>query len=245
MEKITDEQLIAYIEGEKNEELSILIANNQELMQRYTDLKDLLLVIEKTEDPEVPPAIGQRLQEAIYMEKSNAKGAFQWFRVAAAVLLLVAGYAIGSMSTTDMTSDEFIALRQEIQSLKNSQLTGKLSQHSASERIMAVNEIEASAKPNPELTATLINTLNSDESANVRYAALQALKNYLEDSTVKAELVKSLELQQDPLIQISLISILLEASERSAVVPLRDMLAREKLSPEVKKQAELALKILT
>ena len=79
---------------------------------------------------------------------------------------------------------------------------------------------------------------------NVRYASLNALQKYMHEEEVRAQLVKSLENQTDPLIQISLITILVQADERSAVVPLREMLDNEEVLPEVKQQAEVALQVL-
>ena len=105
-----------------------------------------------------------------------------------------------------------------------------------------MNQIQSTKEAiNPELVSTLINTLNSDESPNVRYAALQALEKYVDYTDVRSELVKSLESQQDPLIQISLITILVEAEERSAIAPLKDIINNEDVSPEVKQQAEVAI----
>ena len=76
-------------------------------------------------------------------------------------------------------------------------------------------------------------------------SALQALKKFIAEEDVKAELVKSLEAQSDPLIQISLITILVEAEERSAIAPLKDMIKNEQTTPEVKQQAEVAIQVLT
>jgi len=124
-------------------------------------------------------------------------------------------------------------------------MAGSLKRYSASDRIFAVNQIETTNDVSPELLATLVNTLNSDESPNVRYAALQALTNYLDIDEVRYELVKSLESQNDPLIQISLIAVLVEAQEKSARAPIKKLIDTEETLPEVKEQAEIALKVLT
>ncbi len=78
----------------------------------------------------------------------------------------------------------------------------------------------------------------------MRYAALQALSNYLDNEQVRYELVKSLETQTDPLIQISLIMVLVEAQEKSARVPMKKLIENKETLPEVKEQAEIALKVL-
>lgn len=242
--EITDEQLIAWIEGSADEELDKRIQSDPELSKRIQEMRQLLGIIESSSELEVPAHIGLQVQEAIADEYTKKQKNGSWMQVAAAVSILVVGFGLGKFSGGN-SSDELADLRTEIQSLREVTMTSALQQYSASERIMAVNQIESVKETNPELITTLINTLNGDESPNVRYAALQALSNYIDSQDVRAELVKSLESQSDPLIQISLISILVEAEERSAIAPLRDIIENEEVTPEVKQQAEIAVQVLT
>ncbi len=243
--EITDAELIELIEGVRNEEVEKLITEDSDLKKRYDQLKELLNVIDDSENVEVPAHIEMNFREAILAEQSKQASGISWMHVAAAITILILGFGLGRFSDNS-NATELASLKSEIESLKEVTLTSALQQYSASERIMAVNQIEASTlKVNPELISTLINTLNSDESPNVRYAALQALTNYMDNIEVRAELVKSLESQSDALIQISLISILVEAEERSAIAPLKDIIDNEEISPEVKQQAEIAIQVLT
>lgn len=245
-EKITDEQIIALLEGEQNLELENQIRVNSDLQKRYEELKEVFDAMNDVKEVEVPAHIGANLQEATFQEqlKSQHRNIASWMQIAAAVALLIVGFSAGKYTTSD-SSQEFMALKTEIASLRDATLTSSLQRHSASERIMAVNRIEEQPSINMELISTLISTLNSDESPNVRYAALQAVKKFIGNDDVRAELVKSLETQTDPLIQISLITILVEAEERSAIAPLRDIIKQEDITPEVKQQAEVAIQVLT
>ncbi len=241
--QITDEQLIALLEGEENPELEKEIASSSLLQQRFNELKGIYEAIDSVEEVEVPYQVQLEFQKALEREKSKT-GQRPWMQVAATVALLIIGFGAGKISTGS-SAGELSELRDEIQALREVTLTSALQKHSASERIMAVNQIEEKNSVNAELVSTLISTLNSDESPNVRYAALQALKKFIGQEEIRAELVKSLETQSDPLIQISLITILVEAEERSAIAPLKDLIEKEEISPEVKQQAEVALKVLT
>ncbi|MEO9482915.1 MAG: HEAT repeat domain-containing protein [Ekhidna sp.] len=244
-EKITDEQMIALLEGEKNAALASKINANADLAKRFTELKELLDAIESSPEVEVPEYVQAGFQQALISEKINSKnGHWPWMQIAAAVALIVVGFGMGKFSSSD-PSQELALLKNEIQSLREVTLTSALQRHSASERIMAVNQIEERSTLNYELIATLITTLNSDESPNVRYAALKAVEKFIGNTDVRAELVKSLEAQKDPLLQISLITILVEAEERSAIAPLKDIIEKEETSPEVKQQAEVAIQVLT
>lgn len=244
-EEISDELILTYLEGTPNRELEQLLEVDELFATRVSELKEVLNAMEGSPGLEVPVHIGVNLQQAILDEQSKKKSNYSWMQVAAAVTILIVGFALGRTSGND-SSEELASLRMEIQSLKEVTLTNTLERHSASERILAVSQIEASTqKINRELAATLINTLNADESPNVRYAALQALGKFIDNSDIRAALVKSLENQQDALIQISLISLLVEAEERSAIAPLKDMVEDELLSPDVKRQAEIAIQVLT
>lgn len=242
--KMTDEQLIALIEGEPNEELESQIANDSSLKKRYDELKEVVEAMNTSGHVEVPFHVQAGVLSAIEKEKNKTSGNQSWLQIAAAVALLIIGFGAGKFSGTD-SSNELMALKDEVQSLKEVTLTSTLQRYSASERIMAVNQIEEKGTVNKQLVSTLISTLNSDESPNVRYAALQALQKFINNEDVRAELVKSLEAQNDPLIQISMITILVEAEERSVIAPLKDIIEKEETTPEVKQQAEIAIQVLT
>ena len=243
---IKDEQLIEILEGNPNPEIEKMIEQNAALQKRYFELKEVLDAIHESTSQEVPPHIKAVVQQAIIDEQAAMQRGFGWMQIAAAAVILILGFSLGRMGQSSGVdnSQELAALKDEITSLKEATLTSSLKRYSASDRIMAVNQIETAEEIKPELLATLVTTLNSDESPNVRYAALQALSNYLHMDQVRYELVKSLETQTDPLIQISLITILVEAEEKSARVPMKKLIEQEETLPEVKEQAEIALKVL-
>lgn len=245
--EMSDEELISYLEGAPNAAMEEAIASDASLKARVAELRVVLGAIEQSHEAEVPTHIGVNLQMAIAeeMSKSTRPQGFSWMQIAAAVTILIVGFALGQWSGDTGSGAELAQLRDEIQSLREVTLTSTLQKHSASERIMAVSRIEERGMVNEELLTTLISTLNSDESPSVRYAALQALQKFIGTESVRAELVKSLETQTDPLIQISLITILVEAEERSAIAPLKEIMNKEELTPEVRQQAEVALKVLT
>ena len=243
-EEISDEELIELLEGSSNPDLESRIADDPQLKKRLDELAEILSIMENVTDNEVPDHIQGNLQTAILQEELKTGSRKPWMQIAAAVVFLIVGFGLGRFGQRDQ-SLELASLQGEIQSLREITLTSALQKHSASERILAVNRIEEKSAINEELLAALIGTLNSDESPNVRYAALQALGKYILDEKVRTELVKSLEAQTDVLIQISLINMLVEAEERSVIAPLKELLDKESTMPEVKRQAEVALKILT
>ena len=242
--KLTDEQLIALLEDNDQEAINELVAQDDSLSKRIEEIREVLMIMSEAGEVEVPAHIKLNVEKAI-INASSKSSQFSLMHLVAAVAFLVVGFALGIWSQGGTSKDELAILREEVFLLKRATLTTSLQRHSASERIMAVNRIEKEASINPELLSTLVATLNSDESPSVRYAALQALGKFINDESVRSELVRSLATQSDPLVQISLISMLVEAEERGAIVPLQDILNQEEITPEVKQQAEVALQVLT
>ena len=244
---ISDEQLIELIEEKAEKKLEELVASDETLKERVADLRGLIALMENPREVEVPESVKNSFELALTREQYRVQsGRWPWMQVAAAIGILLLGFSLGKW--TDTRPDalvELAALKTEIQQLRESTLTNTLQKHSASERIQAVSIIEEKQRINTALIMALVATLNGDESPNVRYAALQALGKFIGHADVRAELVKSLESQSDALIQISLINLLVDSQERSAIAPIKELLEKEEVTPEVKKQAEIALRVLS
>ncbi len=251
--EITDEQLLQYLEGDlSGEETATMdrrIQEDGELASRLEDLRMLLTTMEGASEATPPEDIEWKFQAALREEMSQASDrSDRWgWRVAAAVVLLILGYAGGRLSGPGQSGDELMALQTEISTLRQVVMQTTLHTPSASERLQAVNLIEAEAEvnaPSPELLRTLLNTVRGDESPNVRYAAVQALEPYMDNEEVRLELTGALENQTDPLIQIAIINWLVEAEEQAAIGAIKDLINNENTTPEVKQQGQLAIDIL-
>jgi len=79
---------------------------------------------------------------------------------------------------------------------------------SASSRLLAILEIEKTGRVNNRVLDMLASTLNNDRSTNVRLAALSLMERYSDDSHVSSLLVSSLDKQEDPIVQLGLLSFL-------------------------------------
>lgn len=211
-----------------------------------------------------PQSPGENLRSAVFSlieeEKKGLKAKsegtqvfmFSWqsfSRVAAAVVLVVAGYWLGSRNAAVVPAEQgqVAEMKQELGEIKEMLLIANLKAQYPSERIQAVNQVETVYQQvDTRLISALVSTLNTDESPNVRLAAANALQKFaLDNSTVRAELVRSLEYQSEPIVQIALINMMVELEEKSAINKLRSLIERQETLPEVKKQAELGIQVLT
>ncbi|UCG26798.1 MAG: HEAT repeat domain-containing protein, partial [Bacteroidales bacterium] len=153
--------------------------------------------------------------------------------VAASVAFFVIGFFSGKTITRDrVAEEELVALRKEVRQTKNLMILSMLKQPSASKRIAAVNYAEELDILEPELREALFKSLNNDKSENVRLAALEALSRYAGVPEIREELLNSFELQTDPIIQISLINLMVNMNEKSSI-PLLQKLVDDEMTYEM------------
>jgi hypothetical protein len=139
--------------------------------------------------------------------------AFQ-FGIAAALLL--AGFLGGMMLRPARDGrEELASLREEVHEMRQMVTISLQKQQSASERLKGVAWSSNVSRPDAE--SLLMHTLNYDPSVDVRLAAVDALSRFAGDPAVREGLVKSLPKQDSPLVQISLIDLLVQLNDRQSV----------------------------
>ena len=215
--------------------------------------KEVLSLLDQSPVLEPPVEGKSRFLEALKKEKDiiNPKESRQVtltpivYRVAAAVALLVIGFGAGKwMPSNQENSSELADLKSEVHSMKQMVMMSMLKDESASERIQAVNFVEDFDQPSPEVIVTLFRTLNEDESPNVRRAAIKALEKFSYDENVRLMLVRSFEFQTDPVVQITLIDLMVELEEKRAAKKFQQLIDEEGTQKIVKQQAEIGLQLL-
>jgi len=256
-----EELLPEYIGGmlSKNQEESVKLHLDECASCRQAYEQELQLEQEFSLVKPVQP--GQKLKKDVFaMIEEEKKGlhsspkARQVFffsrqamsKVAAAVLLLAVGYWWGNKDDSPVADNNQVAeMKEEISEIKEMLMLANLKAQYPSERIQAVSQVESYNKVDPKLIEALVTTLNTDASPNVRLAAANALQKFATvNSTVRAELVRSLEFQTEPIVQISLINMMVELEEKSAVNKLKSLIDNTETLPEVRKQAQLGIEVL-
>ena len=170
------------------------------------------------------------------------------YRVAAGVALLICGTFIGLLINSGINnsyaSNELKQLHSEVSNLKKATMFTMLKEESSSDRIQAVRYVEDIEKPDQNIIVALVKTLNNDRNINVRMAAAYALSKYSDQRMVVDSLVKSLSLQRDPILQVTLINILAEKKEKSALKPIQEIIANRSTMKEVRTVAQNSLRVL-
>lgn len=256
--------LIDYLDNNLGEASRSEIENHlitcERCMDEVKDFKELLQSMSATtmEKPDDSLRLNfyHMLQSEINKQKKASKQSIRslsvwnspWIKVAAGLLLLVTGTFIGKViptsSKTDTSTAQLSELKSEVTDMKKMLMFTMLNEESASQRIKAVNYAEEITNPDAKVIDALINTLNKDKNINVRLAALYSIARFTDSQVVRDSLVRSLEIQKEPIIQIALMNILTEKKETKALAPMRKIMSEKNAMKEVKETARKGIAVL-
>ncbi len=156
-------------------------------------------------------------------------------RAAAAIILLLAGFSAGLLvGSGQEASQQIVTLQQDMEKLKNALVYHSYLQTSASERMQAVGLVSDIETADDQLLMILIHTMNNDPNVNVRLASVDALRNFGGLQNVRNAFIQSLALQDHPLVQMSLIDVLVDLNERNAISEMERLLVTENTLPEIR-----------
>jgi hypothetical protein len=165
------------------------------------------------------------------------------FAASLSIFLLLLGAGAGwFMRGGAAAAAEVADLRSELRDMRQNAALTLLRQPSAADRLQGISYTEEVLRPDSRTLDALIETLDSDPNPNVRLAAVEALYLFRNQPGVRASLVRSLSIQDSPLVQVALIDLLVELREQRAAEALKALIQNSKLNPEVKKFAEEGLK---
>jgi HEAT repeat protein len=108
-------------------------------------------------------------------------------------------------------------------------------------RIKGINEYHQMKKLDADVRDVLLRVLKNDESTNVRLAALDALGNMIDDQLVKQSLIRILEEDSEPVIQMSIIGLLVKTGEGGVKKTLQELLDSDQVPDDVKEEAFLGV----
>jgi len=231
------------------------IATCEKCLDDFKDIQEVLKLISAGEMKKPDDSMRINFYHMLHNEisKSREKRSEQqpvnhhWYhrgayRIAAGVLLLIcsafAGMIFSSQIFDSGRHKEMDQLRSEIAELRKTALFSMLKEQSSSYRIQAVSYAEELVTPDENVIGALVKTLNNDKNVNVRMAAAYALAKYPAVQSVRDSLVESLPGQSDPILQVTLINILVEMGEKSALKPIEKIITDKSTLNEVRSVAE-------
>lgn len=248
--KNIQENLVDYIENQLSEKEKTVISEHLEscqcCQQELNKMQQFLGIL--TEDTMQQPSENLRVnfEQLIKEEKQQntaevvkLESAFDYktfLKYASGIALLIGAFLLGKQQNTSSTNT--IAATEIVQPQEEKQLLAMLEDDSASKRIKALYESQQFENTDTKIIQALINRLFFDENTNVRLAAAEALSKFSSLEMVRSALIKSLEAEQNPSIQIELIQILAKIQEKRAIKPMQKLLNKEEIPNYVKQELQ-------
>jgi hypothetical protein len=168
------------------------------------------------------------------------------FKIAASILIFITGSLFGAVLTKSFLANTKVKdLENEIGKLKQVVAINMFGQHTTSEKIKALNYSGESGETNHKFVNALEYALLNDDNVNVRLAAAKALFKYKDTEEVKELLIKSLNNQNEPMVQIVIIKFLVDSKEEGAVESLKHLINNDETNIVVKQYAQKGLQVLS
>jgi hypothetical protein len=249
----TENLLIDYIDGKLSDTDRLLVEKelklNQNSYKLYNQLKEVMRLMDKSAKLAPSSNLKVKFDSMLKTElnvTSKTKTIFfqpSFYRVAAAVTLLIVGGGIGFLFSKHSANQqaELEAMRKEVQATKLMLMSMLDNQQSASQRVLGANVAFKMEKADDEIINALIKAMNEDHNSNVRLAALDALRKFYQQEDVRKTLIASMAIQKDPIVQIALIRLLAEMKEKEVIKELQRITTDEEELPAVKDEAHAAL----
>ena len=225
------------------------------------DVKDLSSIhnqVMNAQGPDPSPSLDKRFYDMLASAQNKNKGhRFTWInlftlpdfasRMALGSLMLIIGLAAGYLlqqAPVYPRNEQIDALSKQVADLQEMMMLSLLEKGTATERLKAVSLTQEMDEASKKVTSALIQTLNQDENINVRLAALEALKPYSRDSSVREALILSIGKQESPLVQVSLAELMVALQEKGAVKEFEKIVQSENTPKEVKQKIRESIEVL-
>lgn len=257
MEKKRVEELVSkYNEGAATlaevQLIEQLIESGEVSLTQLTDLHRLEMALESTDAGSPTLRLDDQFYSILAQEKrKQQKPVFQlpdWStllpRFAFAASFLIIGFVGAYVFIGRMATPEVQQLTQEVSDLKEMMMLSLLEKESATDRLRAVSLSSEMDQASTKVTDALLKTLNNDQNVNVRLAALDALRPYVRDSSVRMALVKSITQQESPLVQVALAELMAALQEKKSIKEFDKMLKNKNTPEDVKRKIKENLQVL-
>ena len=257
--KDIQDQLIDYIDHNLDQETyqkaETHLKSCKQCKTALQELQTVFEAIDTTSSQELPDkSLQMNFEEMLKKEKEalndpkivslSPKTKSSWktaLQIAATIALILSGYFYGKLENTASLSEEMAVLEKEKYQMKQTMTISLIENESASKRLQAVNYAEEFEKPGNDILNALINKMHYDDHTNVRLAAAEALVKFSDSEMVRKALIKAMDIEQDPGIQIELIQILVSIQEKRAVPSMEKLLQNEETPGYVKDQVKIGL----
>ena len=258
------EVLAGRLEGAARERLMEHLETCAACRAQVAELGVVWRGLEAMAEPEPSPAMKSRFLEALHAYEEGFQEAQRrltytapkrsWFwrpawQVAFATLVLGAGlmggrYLLPHGAQAQSGNPEIAQLRGQVETLRQMVALSLLQDQSASSRLRGVTYSYQMTQPDRDVEQALLHAVNQDTNVNVRLSAVDALAKFAADPEVRRALADSLAVQDSPLVQISIIDLLVQLHAREGAPVILKLSQDKDANEAVRQRAVSALEKL-
>lgn len=247
--EILESLLIDYLDGRLDAaeiaKVEKLLKEDSRALKLLNQLKELMtqmdFVTEISPTSEAKLKFLKALENEVQLETKSAKQVFfspYILKIAAGFIIFMAIAGIGYwLNKTNEQQNQIARLQEQVDSAKNVMMAMIVNSQSASQRMQGVAVSYQIEKADDEIVNALFEAMYNDPSTNVRLAALEALAKFSNQPKVKDGLIKSLSKQKDPMVQITLIQLLVDMKEKAVIQELERISRDKEVLKAVKDEA--------
>jgi hypothetical protein len=242
-----------YIDGKLDEQTTKAVQTHLEACMACSELhRDMKSFLGFTNSlPEIEPPVGMKAEFMQMLEAEMPRKQKQivmlpvWLKVAAVLVVALITYSSGYYLGSEKGRQQVVQLEAVLGQTRQQVLLASLQEYTGPQKIEAVYAVSQLGQTGDALIDALVTTMNSDKNVNVRLAAINALSGMIsKNDRVKQALIQSLPLQENPLLQISLIQVLTESGVKEAKKEIESVAADEKTDENVKAFAKDMMKAI-
>jgi len=256
-QKMLDELIAEYlspdISADKKGELKGKLISSGYNKIELEELENLYSNIDGIEVPRTSEKLDLNFYRSLEMYKDGHNGNNSQFKVflknlknlfrnkyalrfAYSLTLLAVGWYIGGWTNQD--SGKLQSMSKEIDQMKQVMMYSMLEQPSATKRIKAISYADEFETVDDKILNAFLDTLNNDPNPNVRLTAVEALSKYSDVQFVRSGLIKSISVQESPLVQVALLDLMLKLKDKSSIIELNRLLENRELNYSVRNKTK-------
>jgi hypothetical protein len=152
--------------------------------------------------------------------------------VAASILIL--GVVLGKAFSGSTYQKQMDVLSGQMNEMQEMIALSMLEENSVSKRLQGVQMSSELVSTHAEVADALLITLNNDESANVRLAALRMLAEYSDDAEIREGLINSIKHQESPVVLMAMAELMVNLQEKKALPEFNNILEGDNAPDELK-----------
>ena len=256
-QKMSDEMIAEYLSSdiseEKKRELKNKLVSSGYSKIELEEMENLYSNIDGIKVPESSDKLGLNFYRSLGIYKDvhsqnnslievfvkNIRNVFSnkyALRFVYSLTLLAVGWYFGNWSNQD--GRKLQSMSKEIDQMKQVLMYSMLEQPSATERIKAISYADDLENADDKILNAFLDTLNNDPNPNVRLTAVEALSKYSDIQFVRSGLIKSISVQESPLVQVALIDLMLKLKEKGSITELNRLLQNRELNYSVRSKTK-------